>query len=172
MATPVDFEDKEPIELVVNRAVNGTIGILKACLNSKTVQRVVYTSSASAVVFNDTGAETMDEGFWSDLEVVKAMKVKHGKSYFLSKTLTEKAALEFAERHGLDLVTVVPTFVVGPFICSKFPSSVRDTLPMLLGMCSAVILVLRKTCDNQTMNKLKFPKSSRPNLIFFFFFFG
>ncbi|KAF2282669.1 hypothetical protein GH714_043779 [Hevea brasiliensis] len=47
VATPVDFENKEPEEVIVKRTIDGTLGILKACLNSKTVKRVVYTSSAS-----------------------------------------------------------------------------------------------------------------------------
>ncbi|KAE8646700.1 hypothetical protein Csa_005386 [Cucumis sativus] len=51
VATPVDFVDKEDAEVVIRRAVDGTLGILKACLNSRTVRRVVYTSTASAILF-------------------------------------------------------------------------------------------------------------------------
>ncbi|KAI9088264.1 hypothetical protein K1719_029985 [Acacia pycnantha] len=36
--------------------------------------------------------------------------------YGISKTLTEKAVLEFGEQNGLDVVTVIPPLVVGPFI--------------------------------------------------------
>ncbi|KAF2298204.1 hypothetical protein GH714_018594 [Hevea brasiliensis] len=49
VATPVDFENKEREEVIVKRTIDGTLGILTACLNSRTVKRVVYTSSASAV---------------------------------------------------------------------------------------------------------------------------
>ena len=37
VATPVDFESKEPEEIVSKRSIDGALGILKACLNSKTV---------------------------------------------------------------------------------------------------------------------------------------
>ena len=137
VATPVDFEDKEPEEIVTKRAIDGALGVLQACLNSKTVKRVVYTSSASAVVLNSDHREVdeMDESFWSDVDFLKASNPSgHSGSYMISKTSTERASLEFAEKHGLDVVTLIPSFVVGPFICPKFPSSVRTILAMVLGM--------------------------------------
>ncbi|XP_031269640.1 vestitone reductase-like [Pistacia vera] len=132
VATPIDFEGREPEEVVTKRAINGTIGILKACLKAKTVKRVVYTSSASAVVFNEKNVDIMDETFWSDVDFIRKTMPIVG-SYMISKTLTEKAALEFAEEHGLDLVTLIPSFIVGPFICPKFPGSVRVVLAMVRG---------------------------------------
>ncbi|KAL7203688.1 hypothetical protein ACSBR2_016866 [Camellia fascicularis] len=132
VAHPIDFEDKEPEEVKVQRAINGTLGILKACLDSKTLKRVVYTSSASAVVFNDKGLDVLDESDWSDLDYIRSLKI-YGASYMISKTLTEKAALEFAEKHGLDLVTVIPTFIHGPFICPRLPGSVHSSMAMILG---------------------------------------
>ncbi|KAJ4838821.1 hypothetical protein Tsubulata_049169 [Turnera subulata] len=131
VATPVDFVNKEPEPVVIKRAIEGTLGILRACLNSKTVKRVVYTSSAAAVVLNQTGTDIMDESYWTDVDYAKSLGF--GGSYFISKTLTERKALEFAEEHGLDLVTLIPTFIVGPFICSKLPGSVRTSLAMVLG---------------------------------------
>jgi nucleoside-diphosphate-sugar epimerase len=122
---------------VTKIAVDGALGILQACLNSKTVKRVVYTSSGSAVVLNgDQEVDEMDESFWSDVDFLKASKpAGHPGSYIISKTSTERASLEFAEKHGLDVVTLIPSFVVGPFICPKFPFSVRIMLAMVLGMC-------------------------------------
>uniref|UniRef100_A0A2P2IXC7 Uncharacterized protein MANES_05G045600 n=1 Tax=Rhizophora mucronata TaxID=61149 RepID=A0A2P2IXC7_RHIMU len=54
-------------------------------------------------------------------------------SYMISKTLTEKKLLEFASDHALDLVTLIPPFIVGPFICPKLPSSVRISLATAFG---------------------------------------
>ncbi|KAB1218953.1 Vestitone reductase [Morella rubra] len=132
VATPVDFEDKEPEEVVTKRSIDGALGILKACLNSRTVKRVVYTSSAAAVVANGKDVDAMDESFWSDAGFLKGLKA-FGTSYAISKTLTERAVLEFGEKHGLDVLTVIPSLVVGPFICPKFPGSVRSALAMVLG---------------------------------------
>ncbi|XVF79881.1 hypothetical protein PTKIN_Ptkin15bG0026100 [Pterospermum kingtungense] len=133
VATPVDFENKEPEEVIIERSINGGLGILKACLKSKTVKRVVYTSSASTVVCNGKDVEMMDESFWTDVDFVRQNLGPNWHSYMISKTLTERAVLEFAEEHGLDLVTVIPTCVNGPFICPKFASSVRTLLALVLG---------------------------------------
>ena len=118
---------------MTKRSVEGTLGILKACLNSKTVKRVVYTSSTAAVEYNDKGGDIKDESSWSDVDFLKALNY-WGLSYMISKTMTERAALDFAHEHGLDLVTVIPSFVVGPFICPRFPGSVNAALALVLGM--------------------------------------
>ncbi|XVE76967.1 hypothetical protein DITRI_Ditri13aG0023600 [Diplodiscus trichospermus] len=134
VATPVDFAKKEPEEVITERAISGTLGILKACLKSKTVKRVVYTSSASTVVFNSNiDMDMMDESFWTAVDFVREKLHPNVHSYIISKTLTERAALEFGAEHGLDVVTVIPTFVHGPFICPKFAGSVRSSLALILG---------------------------------------
>lgn len=104
------------------------------------MKRVVYTSSASAVAFIDKAVDTMDESFWSDVDFIKSLKSPFG-PYLISKTLTEKTTLEFAEEHGLDLVTVIPSFIVGPFICPKFPGSVHTAMSMILGKFQNLNLV-------------------------------
>ncbi|KAK3429938.1 hypothetical protein EUGRSUZ_E01436 [Eucalyptus grandis] len=142
VATPVDFEDREPEPVVTKRSIDGALGILRACLNSKTVKRVVYTSSAAAIEYNNSGAYILDEDSWSDVESIREMG-RFGSSYAISKTLTEKAVLEFGEQHGLEVVTVVPTFVHGPFICPKFAGSVRVSLALVLGNENEYSLLLK-----------------------------
>jgi nucleoside-diphosphate-sugar epimerase len=80
VATPVpqDFGNGEAEEVVIQGAADGTLGILKACLNSKTVKRVVYTSSASAVAFNDSGVEMMDGSYWSNVDYIRASNLSTG----------------------------------------------------------------------------------------------
>ncbi|KAK3429939.1 hypothetical protein EUGRSUZ_E01436 [Eucalyptus grandis] len=158
VATPVDFEDREPEPVVTKRSIDGALGILRACLNSKTVKRVVYTSSAAAIEYNNSGAYILDEDSWSDVESIREMG-RFGSSYAISKTLTEKAVLEFGEQHGLEVVTVVPTFVHGPFICPKFAGSVRVSLALVLDdLARAHIFLLehpdtkgRYICTSATM---------------------
>ncbi|KAI8025072.1 hypothetical protein LOK49_LG02G00602 [Camellia lanceoleosa] len=107
VAHPIDFEDKEPEEVKTQRAINANLGILKACFKSKTIKRVIYTSSAFTIMFNEKGLDVLDESHWSD------------------------AALEFAEKHGLDRITVIPTIINGPFICPCVPSSVNVAMVMM-----------------------------------------
>ncbi|XVF71876.1 hypothetical protein PTKIN_Ptkin12aG0074800 [Pterospermum kingtungense] len=56
VATPLDFEAEESEEALTKRSTNGTLGILRARLKSKTVKRVVYTSIANVVVYKTTTA--------------------------------------------------------------------------------------------------------------------
>ncbi|XP_057499097.1 vestitone reductase-like [Actinidia eriantha] len=126
VAHPMDLTGVEPAEVVIKRAVEGTVGILKACLNTKTVKRVVLTSSTATVLSNSQDQHATDESTWSDVDFFK------GSSYIVSKTKTERAALEFAEKHGLDLVTLIPSLVLGPFLCPNLPSSVEMGLAMIL----------------------------------------
>ncbi|XP_028754155.1 vestitone reductase isoform X1 [Neltuma alba] len=131
VATPVDLEEKEPEEIVTKRSIDGALGILKACLTSKTVKRVVYTSSALAVNYNAKEDEVKDESSWTDVDSLRTSK-PFAWSYAISKTLAEKAVLEFGQQNGLDVVTLVPSFVVGSFICPKLPGSVDAALYFLL----------------------------------------
>ncbi|XP_050213366.1 vestitone reductase-like [Mercurialis annua] len=141
--TPSHFDTDEPEEAVINKTIDGTIGILKVCLKySNTVKRVVYTSSTAAVDFNDKkNMEIMDESFWSDVGYIKALN-SFASSYWISKTLAEKKAIEFAEENGLDLVTVIPSFVVGPFICPNLPDSIEAALAMVFGKSELYNLLL------------------------------
>ena len=130
--TPTYFDTQETEEEVINKVIDGTLGILKSCLNSTTVKRVVYTSSSAAVMFSDNNAQVTDESCWSDVDYIKTLK-SFASLYWISKTLVEKRALEFAQEHGLDLVTVIPPFIVGPFICPNLPTSVEAALAMIFG---------------------------------------
>ncbi|XP_047166553.1 vestitone reductase-like [Vigna umbellata] len=132
-ATPIDFAVNEPEEVVTKRAIEGALGILKAAVKSKSVKRVVYTSSASTVSF--TGPEpqdVVDESAWSDVDLLRKLK-PFSWSYTVSKVLTEKAVFEFGEQNGLEVVSLVPPFVVGRFICPKLPDSVERALLLLFG---------------------------------------
>ncbi|KAF8032392.1 hypothetical protein BT93_D1340 [Corymbia citriodora subsp. variegata] len=126
VAHPMDWTGEDPEEVVVQRSIRGTLGILRACLKSRTVRRVIYTSSAAAVMFSGDGKDMADESSWSDVLLFR-------NSYMAAKTRTERSAIEFAEENGLDLVTVNPSIVVGPFLCPSVPSSVQMAMTMILG---------------------------------------
>ncbi|KAD2054429.1 hypothetical protein E3N88_41937 [Mikania micrantha] len=135
VAHPIDFEGKEPEAVQTEKSIKGGLGILQACINSPTVKKVVYTSSASTVVLNGKTHtdQVLDEESWSDVDFIRAHFKDFGASYFVSKTLTEKAMLEFGGNNGLDVVTVIPTFIHGPFLGSRCPGSVRVSMAMIFG---------------------------------------
>lgn len=114
VASPCTLEDpKDPqMELVVP-AVQGTLNVLAAA-EAVGVRRVVITSSISAMVPNPKWpkGKVFDESSWTDLEYCKSRQ----KWYPVSKTLAEKAAWEFAEKHALDVVAIHPATCLGPLL--------------------------------------------------------
>ncbi|KAG7992790.1 hypothetical protein I3843_02G145500 [Carya illinoinensis] len=79
VATPIDFEDKEPEEIVTKRSIDGALGILNACLNSQTVKRVIYTSSSASVLYSGEDVDDeVDESVWSDVDFIKWLKIYGG----------------------------------------------------------------------------------------------
>ncbi|BAF24150.2 Os08g0515900, partial [Oryza sativa Japonica Group] len=53
--------------------------------------------------------------------------------YAIAKTLAEKAAWEFAKENGIDLVAVLPTFVVGPNLSHELSPTTTDVLGLFQG---------------------------------------
>ncbi|KFK31031.1 hypothetical protein AALP_AA6G059100 [Arabis alpina] len=98
---------------VISPAVDGTLNVLKACVEAN-VKRVVYVSSAAALAMNPMWSkdQVLDESCWSDQEYCR----KTMNWYCLSKTKAETEAFEFAKQTGIDLVSVCPTMVWGPVL--------------------------------------------------------
>ncbi|CAN6454354.1 unnamed protein product [Victoria cruziana] len=134
VAHPTNFNEPDPERQVIRQAVEGTLSILEGCLKSKTVKRVVFTSSASAAAFSGrSDVQVIDESVWSDVDYCRALDIP-GTSYFISKTLAEKAALDFAEAHpSLEVVTLLPSSVVGPFLTPNLPPSFLTTMALIIG---------------------------------------
>ncbi|GAA0142178.1 dehydratase [Lithospermum erythrorhizon] len=132
-AHPLDFQDEESEEVkLIKRTANGLLGILQSCLDSKTVRRVVLTSSTSAIVWNSENLNEMDENTWTDVDFVRRSKL-YGSSYIITNTLIKKAASEFAEKHALALVSVVPSWIHGAFITPSCHVSVAVHMALLFG---------------------------------------
>ncbi|KAF9683060.1 hypothetical protein SADUNF_Sadunf05G0172800 [Salix dunnii] len=132
VATPMDFESKDPENEVIKPTVNGVLDIMKACAKAKTVRRIVFTSSAGTVDVEEHKKPVYDESCWSDLEFVQSVKMT-GWMYFVSKTLAEQAAWKFAKENNMDFISVIPPLVVGPFIMQSMPPSLITGLSLITG---------------------------------------
>ncbi|XWS11590.1 hypothetical protein CRYUN_Cryun37aG0011900 [Craigia yunnanensis] len=133
VASPCTLEDpKDPEKELVTPAVQGTLNVLEAAKTAK-VRRVVLTSSISAIVPNPNwDPETkgaFDESSWTDLEYCKGRQ----KWYPVSKTLAEKAAWEYAEKHGMDVVAINPATCLGPLLQPNLNASCAVLLQLLEG---------------------------------------
>ncbi|CAI9088526.1 OLC1v1022867C1 [Oldenlandia corymbosa var. corymbosa] len=120
---------------IIKPAIKGTLNVLKACLKSNSVRRVVFTSSISTITSKN------GSGKWRDI-VDESCKIPmdqvwknrpSGWVYLLAKLLTEEAAFQFTKENGIDLVSVISTAVAGPFLTPTVPTSIQVLLSPLTG---------------------------------------
>ncbi|XP_047311818.1 dihydroflavonol 4-reductase-like [Impatiens glandulifera] len=132
VATPMDFESKDPENEVIKPTIDGVLSIIRSCAKAKTVKRLVFTSSAGTVNVQEKQQPVYDESNWSDLDFIREKKMTAW-MYFVSKTLAEKAAWEAAKENNIDFISIIPTLVVGPFIMPSFPPSLITALSPITG---------------------------------------
>lgn len=130
-----DLQENYVQSNIIDPAISGTLNLLKACLKSKSVRRVVFTSSVSTLTGIDSNGKwrpVVDESCQTPRTHVWNAKAS-GWVYVLSKLLTEEAAFTFAIENGVDLVSVITTTVAGPFLTCNVPSSIQVLLSPLTG---------------------------------------
>jgi len=113
-ASPFTFNFKDAQKDLIDPAVKGTANVLEQANKTASVKRVVVTSSCAAI-YNDAidtvnaPGKKLTESMWN-----KTASLTY-QPYSYSKTLAEKKAWEINERQDRwDLVTVNPSFVLGP----------------------------------------------------------
>ncbi|KAL2456315.1 Tetraketide alpha-pyrone reductase 1 [Forsythia ovata] len=121
----------DPKGEILQPAINGTLNVLRSCRKNPSLKRVVLTSSSSTVRARDDfdPRVPLDESSWSSVELCERLKIW----YALSKTLAERAAWEFCKEYKIDLVTVLPSFVIGPSLPPDLCSTAADLLGLLKG---------------------------------------
>ncbi|XP_010432286.1 PREDICTED: tetraketide alpha-pyrone reductase 1-like [Camelina sativa] len=130
-ASPVLKPTSNPEDEILRPAIEGTLNVLRSCRKNQSLKRVVLTSSSSTVRIRDDFDPNipLDESVWTSVELCKRFQVW----YALSKTLAEQAAWKFCEENGIDLVTVLPSFLVGPSLPPDLCSTASDVLGLLKG---------------------------------------
>nr|ACV49882.1 dihydroflavonol 4-reductase [Scutellaria viscidula] len=132
MATPMDFESNDPENEVIKPTVEGMLNIIRSCAKAKTVKKLIFTTSAGTLNVEEHQKPVYDETSWSDLDFIYSKKMT-GWIYFLSKILAEKAAMEATKENNINLITVIPPLVVGPFIMPTLPPSLITALSPITG---------------------------------------
>ncbi|KAA8533457.1 hypothetical protein F0562_031109 [Nyssa sinensis] len=100
-------------EYMAEVEVRAAHNVLEACAQTDTIEKVVFTSSATAVVWmEDRNAlpSDVDEKNWSDAAFCKKFKLWHA----LSKTLAEKTAWALAMDRGVNMVSINGGLLMGP----------------------------------------------------------
>ncbi|AEE50006.1 NAD-dependent epimerase/dehydratase family protein [Haliscomenobacter hydrossis] len=121
-----------PQQQLIDPALEGTKNVLYSASEIKSVRRVVYTSSAVAIYAEareimDQPKGTFTEQNWnliSDLQY---------DPYAYSKTLAEKEAWVIAQsQKQWDLVTINPTFLLGPTLSGRTDNVSISTIQQLM----------------------------------------
>lgn len=115
-ASPFINSVKNPQKQLVEPALEGTRNVLGSANRTESVKRVVLTSSCAAIVGDtmdllDLPNGTATEETWNTTSTVKHIP------YSYSKTVAEREAWKICEAQDRwDLVTINPTFILGPGI--------------------------------------------------------
>lgn len=117
-ASPFHFNVTDTKKDLLDPAINGTNGVLKAIKTSApSVKRVVITSSFAAIVdvVRKPANHTYSEADWNSVTAEEAEK-DPSTGYRASKTFAEKAAWDFVEKEkpNFDVATINPPLVFGP----------------------------------------------------------
>ncbi|EXJ57930.1 dihydroflavonol-4-reductase [Cladophialophora yegresii CBS 114405] len=118
-ASPFHFNITNNKDLL-DPAINGTTGILKAVHKSaKTVNRVVITSSFAAISNYSNPPKVYTEEIWNDQTMEEALTTTNPQAaYRASKKFAEKAAWDFleSEKPNFTLATLCPPMIYGPVL--------------------------------------------------------
>lgn len=100
-------------EFMAEVEVRAAHNVLEACAQTETMEKVVFTSSVTAVVWRDdrkSTASDLDERHWSDINFCRKYKLWHA----VSKTLAEKTAWALAMDRGVNMVSINAGLTMGP----------------------------------------------------------
>ncbi|XP_028789139.1 cinnamoyl-CoA reductase-like SNL6 [Neltuma alba] len=98
---PKDQPDYD--EYMADVEVRAAHNVLEACAQTETIDKVVFASSATAVVWReDRKSLDLDERNWSDVNLCRKFKLWHG----MSKTVAEKTAWALAMDRGVNMVSI------------------------------------------------------------------
>jgi len=122
-ASPFTSDFKDPQKELIDPAVKGTANVLETAKKTDSVKRVVVTSSCAAIYTDATECAAAPNGMLTE-EIWNSTASLHYQPYYYSKTLAEKKAWQITEsQNQFDLVTINPSFVLGPMLNPAFTTS-------------------------------------------------
>ncbi|KAF7809489.1 cinnamoyl-CoA reductase-like SNL6 [Senna tora] len=115
---PQDHPDYD--EYMADVEVRAAHNVLEACAQTATIQKVVFTSSATAVVWREDRNSSqldLDERHWSDPNFCRKFKLWHA----MSKTQAEKSAWALAMDRDVHMVSINGGLLMGSDLSIKNP---------------------------------------------------
>ncbi|PPE02634.1 hypothetical protein GOBAR_DD00333 [Gossypium barbadense] len=108
-------------EYMVEVEVRAAHNVVEACARTETIDKVVFTSSATAVLWRDNNSQSLasdlDERHWSDVNFCRKFKLWHA----LSKTVAEKTAWALAMDRDINMVSINGGLLMEPHLSITHP---------------------------------------------------
>ncbi len=132
-ASPFVIDVKNPQKDLIEPAEQGTANVLDTASATPSVKRVVVTSSCAAIYTDAIDTQNAPNGVITE-EVWNTTASLDYQPYSYSKTLAEKKAWEMEKaQNQWDLVTINPSFVMGPALNTKAITSESYNILRQLG---------------------------------------
>lgn len=113
-ASAVTLAAKDLQRDIVDVAVDGTRNVLRSAVASRTVERVVLTSSVAAVAAQEgPGKPLYTENDWNESATLRS------DAYATAKVQAERAAREIIRGSNVTLVSMLPSLVLGPVMTEQ-----------------------------------------------------
>ncbi|DBA76212.1 hypothetical protein WJX77_001074 [Trebouxia sp. C0004] len=133
-ASPFIRDVTDPKKQLIEPAVGGTKNVLSSVAkNTDSIKRVVLTSSFASIVKPKDGpsGQVYTEEDWNT-EVDE--NAQGADAYRYSKVAAEREAWDASKKHNFELVTICPTFVLGPVISNRADAtSILDVKGLIEG---------------------------------------
>ncbi|KAM1483388.1 hypothetical protein FF1_035277 [Malus domestica] len=144
-ATLVLKPSSDPKTEILEPPVEGTLNVLRSCKKNPSLRSVVLTSSSAAVRVRPDGDFTSNvplgdsSGVVNNTLPLSLLRILPWYRLFancsiwypMSKILAEKAGWDFCKENAIDMVTVLPSFVIGPCLPPELCSTASDVLGLL-----------------------------------------
>jgi len=132
-ASPFTSKITDPQKELVDPAKLGTRNVLEEVNRSKTVKRVVLTSSCAAIYGDNADLKNTPNGVFTEDIWNTTSSLKH-QAYSYSKTVAEQEAWRFNKaQSNWDLVVINPSLVLGPAINPESVTSESFNIVKQLG---------------------------------------
>jgi nucleoside-diphosphate-sugar epimerase len=100
-------------------ALQGTRNVVQAAIDSSTVKRIVLTSSCAAVTWGNAANHPKGlNHIWSEDDWQEDNTLQSG-AYRMSKRVAEQEAWKMTNNSEIDLVTICPSFILGPVLSNR-----------------------------------------------------
>lgn len=117
---------------LIEPAFNGTRNVLNSAKENLSVKRIVLTASVVSIHGDAADMQETENGIFTDKDWNTTSTETH-RPYSYSKVVAEKEAWEIAKtQNQFDLVTVHPSFVLGPSLTKRKDSASIDFMISML----------------------------------------